>query len=269
MNARKSRFMKRRNNETVDEFLTRRKIIYDEYDEYKRAERAAAQKEDKEAHKAYLKQQYPGYKVTDKGLHFACVVCGKHYVAGNPSSYDDGFICDKCRRYKELEANYPDHKIKDGKVEFTCEQCREKFFYMPWQPFKKEKKQFCSDYCSHASKLKRPPVWNRDEWEKIQEWDREREEKESFGGFNSFFNFEEPDQEFNLGNPQEDANQEALFGALVDYFDYWNNPHYRLNAIHNVVKKLRRIANDAQMETVKEDELEELRSLTAPGYTDE
>jgi len=47
-----------------------------------------------------------------------------------------------------------------------------------------------------------------------------------------------------LGDPKQDADQADLFAGIVAYLNGFDNPDRKLHAIHNIMLKLRRIANE-------------------------
>jgi len=56
---------------------------------------------------------------------------------------------------------------------------------------------------------------------------------------------------YSLNDGRSDSEQAMLFKALSGYFSSFKDPNRRLNAIHNVVRKLREMAADCQMTICK------------------
>ena len=50
--------------------------------------------------------------------------------------------------------------------------------------------------------------------------------------------------DFRLGDPQQDADQESFFDALEDYLDGFDGPDRKMHAIHNMLMKLKLMANE-------------------------
>ena len=253
--------MNRKQNETVDEYLARREKEREELNAQKRARDIEMGKRHTAERVAKLKRKYPRDIVTEKGVHFRCPVCQKEHTRLYPNDGKDPRLCDECGKQRALEKRYPGHKVKDGKVRFTCVQCNCVFWWGKAATYLDDYiPRFCSDYCKYVSKLKTPPKWTREEWEKIKKWEKQNENKERFSHWHHVFDDTEPDRTFDLGNPQDDANQEALFNALEDYFNDFEDPNRRLNVIHNVFKKLKAIGNECHVEVVQ-DEQEDTKQI--------
>ena len=260
----------RKENESVDEYLKRKQVAYDDTHKRQKERWAEVRKKDTEHGIEILKKRFPFYTVTDEGVHFKCEACGKVHDEMEPEKGISGLICEACVSLRKLQEKFPGNKIskdKDGrfKIHFVCETCNKKYWGREYSYSGFHSFLFCSEYCKYCSTLKNSPKWNREEWEKIQKWNKQRESYWSgWSDWQEAFTGEykpQAEKDFKLGNAQDDANQDALFGALVDYFNDFDNPNRRLNAIHNVVQKLRSVANECQVEIAAAAEPEEIKQI--------
>ncbi len=250
--------MTRKDGETVDDYLARRKKNIEEANERERAERKVREEEGTAGNIAELKKQWPGREVTIEGrcvcVHLKCSICGKKYTETTSYSYKHKTeVCEKCRRLQFFKNEFPNNRVsKDKGVEFTCSQCNHLYWYIfDWIWRDKRTVQipkYCSDYCKWVSGLKRSPIWNREEWEKIEAV--KKAESSDWASEDSWFFGEGKvsSKDYELGDPQQDANQEMLFASLKEYFDEFEEPNRRLNVIHNIIRKLRSVANDCHVE---------------------
>lgn len=257
---RKTPDTKRRiDSETVTEHIARRETVKEENKKIAKARRDAID----EMRLVQLQKDNPDNKVSKKGIHYQCSLCKKHVtdpwsikrLEGEP-------ICHACKNIAELTKAYPGRTIKrvrmthDGgsywslRVQFTCEQCGKDFFDRGdvWGNIK----QFCSDYCGYVAGLKTSPQWERKEWNTVKEWEKtQKQERWYRTAFNAW---QETDEEqIDLGDPNSDSKQAALFDALDVYFGGFEDVNRRLNALHNLIKKLKHIGSDYQVETVNEE----------------
>lgn len=239
--------MTRLPGETAAEYIARGDEEHRQYKAAKRVADAERQRRWDEARMAELRVRWPGFRVTKEGLHFACTTCGKRCVEHNP----DTLICHECRVHAVLLKQFPNRRVVGDRAEFTCELCGASFlqeyssFYYDSDPYIP---RFCSDYCRWASKLKRPPTWTREEWDRIKAAEKAREQQDEFGRFSYTHFFASPTSEYSLGDPQQDANQAALFDALTEYFEGLDDPNRRLAAIQNVIRLLRALGNECHVE---------------------
>jgi hypothetical protein len=237
---------RRVNNETVDEHIERRTQSEIEYHDALKLANQATHDRIVKAEIEESKEQWPGKRVDEKGIHLRCGMCQKHFIKEHDSNELE--LCDHCIEAMQIKQRFPGYTVTDdNKLRLTCKQCQTEFekntLWLSDVP------DYCSDYCKYVAGLKGAPDWTREEWEKVRAWKR-KNDSYNWGDWGKVFEnlFTESDYTVTLGDPNLDANQEELFSALEEYFGDFDDPNRRLNAMHNVVKRLKHIANDCQME---------------------
>ena len=280
----------RKPGETVDEYIARiDQAATDAKTEERRVyweKRDAQTKEDI----AEAKRKWPGCLIVRKNpneysihwgayysIRLVCQCCGKPFNVGLDEG--DETTCPACERLAEARACYPDNETyvegKSVRVKHACAQCGvvfewefhgESYGYFKGERISRNKagELVCSAYCKWVSGLKRSPVWNREEWDKIQA--RNKQKKAPFGAdWDKLLGGDSAaDHDYSLGDPQTDANQSGLFAALEEYFQEYDEPNRRLSAIHNALLKLKEFANACHQEicdTVTDNKPEPLRLL--------
>jgi hypothetical protein len=242
----------RKDGESVAEHIARREKAADEAKKATKAIRADREKQEIEE----LRQEFPDHKVTPEGVKFRCSVCKKQWFDkyADPGKPND--MCSDCRTAARLKEHYPGHEIKVGKaqteygeflehrVKFVCEQCGDDFLER-MDEWDTEPARFCSDYCKYVSGLKTPPQWTREEWDRIKGWEKEKKQERWYRA-GSYAWEETSDETFDLGDPNDDSKQTALFAALDQYFEGFDDTNRKLHALHNLVKKLKHIGSDYQ-----------------------
>jgi len=254
----------RNENESIDDYLERKEKKYNEIKEERVKHNAKVQEFADKKFIEKMKERYPNNKVTLKGVYFICAICGKHsvkkYFGVNIDIKEDQLICEDCKSEQKLRKEYPNNKIKGNKIQFICEHCGKSYW---WKPYREMNNRFCSKYCKYCSTLKNPPKWNKEEWEKLKEWEDKTKEK-GFHGFNwdRFNSVSDEQYKFSLGSPSEDKKQSVLFKALEEYFDCIENPNHRLSAIQNVYKNLKTIGNECHVQICNSEEETERKLIS-------
>ena len=257
--------MIRKDGETVKEFLKRGDDRDMKQEEKKQKETIVFRERITADRIEGLRKMFPHARIVTEGAVVKCPNCGKfsRFWTAQQAEHRK-LLCESCRDINQTKENYPGKEINEaGEVLLSCQQCKKEYWYDPnnWKSRYTDTmklgpgKTFCSGYCKYCSTLKRPPAWNREEWDEIQEHKKDKKSDDRWGGWSGFHfgNSTSAEKEFDFGDPQLDANQESLFDGMVEYFADFSDPNRRLNAIHNVVKKLRGEANGCQVEIHEDD----------------
>lgn len=154
----------------------------------------------------------------------------------------------EAKEHREWREKWKREEAENNRqVDCTCEQCG-KSYQISGKDARTWRGRFCSEYCRYCSKLKNPPKQSREVWEAEQAIKRAKKFAETCKRFDRLFNTRPSRNNYSLGDPELDADQKALLVALRQYFDDIDgDDNRRLNAVHNVIRELKEIGNEYQV----------------------